>query len=97
MPVSLMTSATTSGNSRSANCGPATLTAMRVIGSPSSRQALACRHAVRSTHAPIGRIKPVSSAIGMNSVGGTWPRSSFFQRSSASMPETVPLLTSNCG
>ncbi len=90
MPVSLMIAATNCGKSLSTNCWPETLTAMRATGSPSSTHSLAWRQAVRSTHSPIGRIRPVSSATGMNSAGGTTPNSSLVQRSSASMPETPP-------
>ena len=50
-----------------------------------------CRHAVSSIHAPIGTIRPVSSARGMNSDGATNPRSGWFQRSNASKPTTRPL------
>ena len=35
---------------------------------------------------PICLIKPVCSAIGMNSAGGTMPRIGWFQRTSASNP-----------
>ncbi len=34
---------------------------------------MAWAHAVRSTHLPIGTIRPVSSAMGMNVAGGTVP------------------------
>ena len=54
-------------------------------------------HAARSTHSPIGRMSPVSSAPGMNSSGGVNPSSGLFHRSSASMPQTLPVPKSNCG
>ena len=50
----------------------------------SSGQAAASWQAVRSTHSPIRPSMPVSSAIGMNLVGGIWPSSGLCQRSSAS-------------
>ncbi len=50
----------------------------------------AWRQPSRSTQRPIGMIRPVSSAIGMNSTGPTMPRSGWFQRSSASTPEIDP-------
>src|SRR5450755_631006 len=34
----------------------------------------------------MGKIRPVSSAKGMNWAGGTWPSSAFCQRSNASTP-----------
>ena len=40
--------------------------------------------AIISTHSPIGTIRPVSSASGMNSPGMTNPRAGWFQRNSAS-------------
>ena len=49
----------------------------------------AWRQPSRSTQRPIGTIRPVSSASGMNCVGGTRPRSGWCQRSSASTPETA--------
>ena len=52
------------------NCTGETLTATRT----SSGQRAAWRQASRTTHAPIGTIRPVSSAIGMKSAGETRPR-----------------------
>ena len=51
-----------------------------------SSQARACRQAVSSTQRPIGMIRPVSSASGMNDSGGTRPRVGCCQRTSASSP-----------
>ena len=48
--------------------------------------ALAWRQPSRSTQRPIGTIRPISSASGMNSSGPTRPRSGWRQRSSASTP-----------
>ena len=46
-----------------------------------------CAHTVSSTQSPIGTISPVLSAIGMNSDGGTSPRSGCRHRMSASTPD----------
>ena len=56
-----------------------------------------CAQAVRITQAPIGTIKPVSSARPMNCTGGTRPSSGWFQRINASMPTLRPLLKSTWG
>jgi hydrogenase maturation protein HypF len=50
----------------------------------------ACRQASRSTQAPRGRISPLASARGMNSVGATSPRAGWFQRARASAPTIWP-------
>jgi hypothetical protein len=47
---------------------------------------VAYRQASRSTHAPISRIMPLSSAIGMKLAGDTMPRLGLFQRRRASNP-----------
>ena len=54
-----------------------------VIG---SGQVAAARQASSITHSPIARIRPVSSATGMKTFGGTMPRCGWFQRISASKP-----------
>ena len=54
----------------SLNCRAETLTLTAIGGRPASCQALFCRQASRSTQSPIGTIRPVSSAIGMNLLGG---------------------------
>ncbi len=54
-------------------------------------QRMASAHAVWSTQAPIGRIRPVSSATGTSSAGAISPRIGLRQRSKASMPLTAPL------
>ena len=46
---------------------------------------------------PMGMIKPVFSARGMNLSGGIIPISALCQRSSASAPMIFPVLTSTCG
>ena len=50
----------------------------------------AWRQPSRSTQRPIGTIRPISSANGMNWSGGTRPRSGWRQRSSASTPDDRP-------
>ena len=59
----------------SLNCRGDTFTQTVIGGRPASCQALFCRQASCSTQSPIGTIRPVSSAIGMKSIGGTTPRS----------------------
>ena len=62
-------------------------------GKPMPGQALASRQARRSTHSPSSMMRPLFSAIGMNSDGGISPRTGCVQRQSASTPTTVsPLL-----
>ena len=53
--------------------------------------------AVRSVHSPIGPIKPVSSATGMNLTGGIKPRSGCCQRIRTSTPINRPVARSICG
>ena len=55
-----------------------------------SCRSLAYVHASCSTQRPIATIRPVSSASGMKSSGGTMPRSGWIQRISASTPEIRP-------
>ena len=54
-----------------------------VIG---SGQVAAARQASSITHSPIAGMRPVSSATGMKTFGGTKPRCGWFQRISASKP-----------
>ncbi len=70
-------------------------TAMQIGGKPERCHATFCAHARRSTHRPIGTIKPVSSASGMNSTGGTTPKIGLSQRSSASAPAILPVRRSS--
>ena len=53
--------------------------------------------ASRSACSPILRIRPVSSASWMNSIGGTSPRVGCFQRSSASCITVQPVFSSEIG
>ncbi len=96
-PVSSRIRATSAGKPDWANCCTDTFTATRGTGTPSSRQVLAWAQAVRSTHSPMGTIRLVSSATGMNSAGDTDPNSALVQRSRASTPEMAPLVTSIWG
>ena len=57
----------------------------------------ASQQACLSTHSPIGTIRPISSASGMNSAGETMPRLGEFQRSSASQPVISSVIASTCG
>ena len=54
-----------------------------VIG---SGQVAAARQASSITHSPMAGIRPLSSATGMKTLGGTKPRCGWFQRISASKP-----------
>ena len=53
--------------------------------------------ASRSTQRPMSVMTPDSSASGMNSTGGTRPRSGWFQRTSASKPVVRPSVTRTVG
>lgn len=57
----------------------------------------ACRPASAGNQAPIGTIKPVSSAIGMNSAGARMPRSGCCQRSGVSTETTDQLVAEMMG
>ena len=57
----------------------------------------ACFIAVRMTHSPIGTIRPVSSAIGINSFGGQYIPGLVCQRISASTPTIVIEFKLICG
>ena len=59
-------------------------------GSSRARRCI-CRQASRSTNRPMGTIRPVCSASGMKSSGGTSPRSGCCQRTSASTPASRPV------
>ena len=60
------------------------LTATPILQIPSSCHFLACLQAVSNTHSPIGTIRPVSSAIGINVAGEIHPFSGCFHRIKAS-------------
>jgi hypothetical protein len=62
-----------------------------------SRQCARSASARSRTQVPSGTMSPVSSAIGMNSDGGTVPRRGLNQRSSASNPVVAPLTRSTIG
>ena len=73
------------------------LTATWMRPSPAAAQPAASRQALRSAHSPIGTIRPLSSASGMNCAGDTRPRPGRSQRISASQPRTSPVARSTCG
>src|SRR6266545_3165924 len=62
-----------------------------------SCQARDCRSASLMTQRPSARIKPVFSASGMNSSGGTIPRCGCTHRTSASVPITLPVRNGTFG
>ncbi|MOA05295.1 hypothetical protein D3C78_1248880 [compost metagenome] len=79
------------------NCTADTLTATLSSGRPWACQAMTWWQASPSAHSPSGRISPLSSAMGMNLSGGTWPSTGLCQRISASQPLSRPLCRSYCG
>ena len=89
-PVSSSTERSTEGRSPRSSCSTDTFTAMATSCRPWWRQRLRVAQASRSTHSPIGRIRPDSSASGMNTAGEISPSSCEFQRSSASTPVMRP-------
>ena len=62
-----------------------------------ARHRAAVSMAQRSTQAPNGTMRPLSSNSGMNSSGGTSPQASQLQRASASAPITRPSAALTCG
>ena len=60
------------------------LTATPIVEIPSSCHFLTCLQAVSNIHSPIGTIRPVSSAIGINVTGEIHPFSGCFHRIKAS-------------
>ena len=81
MPVLTIVSRTMPTKSLVMNCTGEMLTATKQLRRAGDGHLL---QALRSTHSPIGPIMPVSSAIGMNSIGGIMPRSGCLQRIRAS-------------
>src|SRR6266851_9545908 len=67
-----------------------TFTAIVVTGRPASAKARACPHASRRTHAPIGRMRPQSSAMGINSDREINLPVGCIQRSNAPAPVIAP-------
>ncbi|MNT16342.1 hypothetical protein D3C72_1514410 [compost metagenome] len=96
-PVSSSTSAIVATRFGSLNWRADRFTARRKVSSPAACQRFTCAHASRMTQAPIGTIRPVSSASAMKRCGATMPRSGCCQRSSASTPTMRPLAKSTCG
>ena len=60
-------------------------------------QSATCRHAFSRIWAPSRRIKPDSSASGMNSAGVTLPKTGWLHRANASKPEISPPSTVRIG
>ncbi|MOA05865.1 hypothetical protein D3C78_1254750 [compost metagenome] len=85
-PVLASTSATSCSRLCCSNWRADRLTASRGMASPCASHAIIWRQASRSTQAPIGLIRPVSSASGMKRAGDTSPRCGWRQRISASTP-----------
>jgi hypothetical protein len=73
------------------------LTAIDIGRNPRRCQAAFCAQACFKTQRPIGTISPVSSASGMNCIGGSTPRSGCVQRNSASTPVICLLAMSTFG
>ena len=88
-PVCSNTARTVSAKSASRNCLADILTATRSDGRPSAIHCAPWRQASRSTQAPIGTIRPVSSANGTKRSGEIIPRQGCTQRNNASTP-TIP-------
>lgn len=86
MPASSMALRTLATKSSAANCFDDILTAIH-ISSPVKRRAK--WQASRSTHWPIGWMRPLYSVNGIKCNGETAPCSALFQRRSASNPTTV--------
>ena len=82
--------ATCAGNMGLPAWRPETLTDTPMAGSSCCCQAAVWRHACSSTCSPSSAIRPLSSAIGMNSSGETMPRSGCAQRTSASVETGRP-------
>lgn len=66
-------------------------------GKPACCQRMAWAQASRSTHSPIGTIRPLSSAAAMKRPGSNNSSGPRCQRSKASTPTTRPLASSICG
>ncbi len=63
-----------------------TLTLICTAGRPQACHDFASAQACASAHLPMGSIRPVSSAIGMNRAGEIMPSAGWRQRISASTP-----------
>ena len=87
-PVSARILARVVARSPRSSCTGETLTDITIPSRPAWCQARKVVQASLNTHSPISRIRPVSSASGMNWSGGIAPNSGLRQRSSASAPTT---------
>ena len=90
MPLATSASSISCSRCSSANCRGDRLTAIDTGRNPRRCQAMFCAQASFSTQRPIGTISPVSSASGMNCIGGSTPSSGWVQRNSASTPVICP-------
>ena len=75
----------------------ARLTATLTSGTPARCQVSSWAITSASTHSPMATMRPVSSAMGMNTPGGTRPMPGRFQRTSASRPTISPETRLTCG
>ncbi|KAG0738987.1 hypothetical protein G6F24_017472 [Rhizopus arrhizus] len=91
------TSRTLSSSAGEANCSGDRFTAIDHSLCPASCHARSCAHARSSTQSPIGRIRPLRSARGMNTSGASRPSSGWCQRSSASAPVAGAPAAGNLG
>ena len=100
-PVSCKTCLIWSIDSGSENCLPERFTATVNREFPAGKFKLChliiWRQLSFKTHKPKGIINPVSSAIAINSIGETKPRSGCSQRTSASNPIVEPLFKQTIG
>ena len=97
MPVSSKMAWTRRAMSGCCSCCMDRFTPTRTGGKPAVCQRTLSSHAVRKIHSPREMIRPVCSATGMNSLGGTLPRTLSVQRASASTPTIRPERRSTCG
>jgi hypothetical protein len=98
-PVSRITASISSARSSCASCRLETLTHMMTgaFGPNRACQSTILRHDSTRMIRPSCRIKPVSSATGMNSTGLISPRSGCRQRASASKPLIRPVASATIG
>ena len=88
---------TSSTNDASRSCTGETFTDITSGWSCTPDQDTPRSQVSRSARRPSSTIRPVRSATGMNTSGGTAPSSSSYQRARASTPTTAPLERSTTG
>ena len=96
-PVTDSASMTWSTKLPSSNCMAETLMATQALSQPMARQALTVEVAERSAQVVSSRIRPVASAISMNSLALAMRPSDLRQRSSASTPTAAIVCSATCG